>query len=72
MRRQRLSAPAWLYESGRLLNGLLLLLVVFVPLERLFVAVDMSVDFYLADPPFYRTLWAAVFDCSDDVRDPRW
>lgn len=38
------------------------------PLERLFAAVDMSVDFYIADPPFYRTLWAAVFDCSDDVR----
>ncbi len=38
------------------------------PLERLFAAVDMSVDFYLADPPFYRTLWSAVFDCSDDVR----
>jgi len=38
------------------------------PLERLFAAVDMAVDFYIADPPFYRTLWAAVFDASDDVR----
>jgi AcrR family transcriptional regulator len=38
------------------------------PFERLFAAVDMSVDFYVADPPFYRTLWAAVFDASDDVR----
>lgn len=38
------------------------------PLERLFAAVDMAVEFYIADPPFYRTLWAAVFDCSDDVR----
>jgi AcrR family transcriptional regulator len=38
------------------------------PFERLFAAVDISVDFYIADPPFYRTLWAAVFDTSDDVR----
>ena len=38
------------------------------PLERLFSAVDMAVAFYVADPPFYRTLWAAVFDASDDVR----
>jgi AcrR family transcriptional regulator len=38
------------------------------PLERLFSAVDMAVEFYVTDPPFYRTLWAAVFDASDDVR----
>ena len=38
------------------------------PLERLFTALDMAVEFYVADPPFYRTLWAAVFDVSDDVR----
>lgn len=38
------------------------------PLERLFSAVDMSIEFYVADPPFYRTLWAAVFDASDTVR----
>jgi AcrR family transcriptional regulator len=38
------------------------------PLERLFAAVDMAVEFYVADPPFYKTLWAAVFDASDDVR----
>lgn len=38
------------------------------PLERLFTAVDMAVAFYVEDPPFYRTLWAAVFDASDDVR----
>jgi len=38
------------------------------PLERLFSAVDMAVEFYVADPPFYKTLWAAVFDASDDVR----
>ena len=38
------------------------------PLERLFAAVDMAVAFYIADPQFYRTLWAAVSDPSDDVR----
>jgi len=39
------------------------------PLERIFTAVDIAMDFYLADPPFYKTLWAAVFDTSDEVRN---
>ncbi|MBL8553351.1 MAG: TetR/AcrR family transcriptional regulator [Phenylobacterium sp.] len=38
------------------------------PLERLFAAVDMAIEFYVDDPQFYKTLWAAVFDASDDVR----
>lgn len=38
------------------------------PIERLFAAVDMSVDFYVGDPKFYKTLWAAVFDTTDEVR----
>lgn len=38
------------------------------PLERLFTAVEMAVEFYVTDPPFYKTLWAAMFDASDDVR----
>lgn len=38
------------------------------PLERLFTAVDMAIQFYVDDPQFYRTLWAAMFDASDDVR----
>jgi AcrR family transcriptional regulator len=38
------------------------------PLERIFSAVDMSVEFYVTDPRFYKTLWAAVFDTSDEVR----
>ena len=38
------------------------------PMERLFFALDMAVGFYVADPPFYKVLWAAVFDVSDDVR----
>lgn len=36
------------------------------PLERIFTAIDMSVGFYVDDPSFYRTLWAAVFDTQDD------
>ena len=39
------------------------------PLERIFTAVDIAMDFYLADPPFYKTLWAAVFDTGDEVRN---
>ena len=38
------------------------------PVERVFTAVDMAMEFYLADPPFYKTLWSAVFDTSDEVR----
>lgn len=38
------------------------------PLERIFAALDLSIDFYVGDPDFYRTLWAAVFDFSDGVR----
>jgi AcrR family transcriptional regulator len=39
------------------------------PLERIFSAVDIAMDFYLGDPTFYKTLWAAVFDTGDEVRD---
>ena len=38
------------------------------PVERIFAAVDMSVDFYVGDPQFYKTLWGAVFDTTDEVR----
>lgn len=38
------------------------------PLERIFLAVDMSTGFYVEDPVFYRTLWASMFDTSDEVR----
>ncbi|HYE51554.1 MAG TPA: TetR/AcrR family transcriptional regulator [Azospirillaceae bacterium] len=38
------------------------------PLEKLFGALDICVDFYLADPIFYRTIWAALFDPSDEFR----
>lgn len=33
-------------------------------LERFFQAVTMSIEYYVVDPDFYRTLWAAVFDTS--------
>lgn len=38
------------------------------PLERLFGALDICVDLYVADPAFNRTIWAALFDPSDDFR----
>jgi AcrR family transcriptional regulator len=38
------------------------------PLQRLFGALDICVDFYIADPLFYRTVWAALFDPSDEFR----
>jgi AcrR family transcriptional regulator len=38
------------------------------PVERIFAALDMSIEFYVDDPAFYRTLWSAVFDASDGVR----
>lgn len=38
------------------------------PLERLFGALDICIEFYVADPSFYRTIWAALFDPSDDFR----
>jgi AcrR family transcriptional regulator len=38
------------------------------PVERIFAAVDMAIDYYVGDPPFYKTLWAAVFDTTDEIR----
>lgn len=37
-------------------------------IDRIFSAVDISIDMYLGDPVFYKTLWAALFDASDAVR----
>jgi AcrR family transcriptional regulator len=42
------------------------------PLERIFLAVDIQLEIYLADPAFYKTMWAAVFDTSDDLRATLW
>ncbi len=39
------------------------------PVEKIFAALDMSIAFYLGDPAFYRTMWAAVLDVSDGVRE---
>ncbi len=38
------------------------------PLERIFSAVDLTAEFYVADRDFYKVLWAAVFDVSDQLR----
>jgi hypothetical protein len=38
------------------------------PVEKIFAALDMSIAFYVDDPAFYRTVWAAVLDVSDGVR----
>ena len=37
-------------------------------IERIFMALDLSIEFYLSDPRFYKTLWLAVFDTSDEIR----
>src|SRR5579872_325175 len=42
------------------------------PLERIFVAVDIQIEIYVGDPAFYKTMWAAVFDTSDDLRATLW
>ncbi|HUZ14093.1 MAG TPA: TetR/AcrR family transcriptional regulator [Caulobacteraceae bacterium] len=42
------------------------------PLERIFLAIDIQIEIYLADPAFYKTMWAAVFDTSDDLRATLW
>lgn len=39
------------------------------PLDRIFAAIDMAVSFYIDDPQFYRTLWSAVFDTTNEVRE---
>ena len=38
------------------------------PLERLFGALDICVEMYVGDPAFNRTIWAALFDPSDEFR----
>ena len=38
------------------------------PVEPLFRAVALAVEFYVQDPFFYRTLWRAVFDASENIR----
>ena len=38
------------------------------PVERLFGALDICVGFYVDDPVFYRAIWAALFDPSDEFR----
>jgi AcrR family transcriptional regulator len=42
------------------------------PLERIFTAVELEIEIHLADPKLYKTMWAAVFDTSDDLRATLW
>lgn len=36
------------------------------PIERIFAALDLALEFYKNDHKFYKTLWAAVFDMTDE------
>jgi len=38
------------------------------PIERIFLALDLALEYYMNDPRFYKTLWGAVFDTSDEIR----
>lgn len=38
------------------------------PIERIFVAIDLAIEFYIKDAKFYRAVWAATFDVTSDVR----
>jgi AcrR family transcriptional regulator len=42
------------------------------PLERIFMAVNLEIELHLAEPTLYKTMWAAVFDTSDDLRATLW
>jgi AcrR family transcriptional regulator len=38
------------------------------PIDDIFLALDVAIEVYLDDPPFYRTLWTAVFDAAEGIR----
>ncbi|NML95243.1 TetR/AcrR family transcriptional regulator [Novosphingobium olei] len=38
------------------------------PVDHILAVVDLGVDYYLADPAFYTTLWREVFAISGEVR----
>ncbi len=38
------------------------------PIERIFLALDLALEYYMNDPRFYKTLWGSVFDASDEIR----
>jgi AcrR family transcriptional regulator len=35
------------------------------PIERIFIALDLALEYYKNDPRFYKTLWGALFNTSD-------
>lgn len=38
------------------------------PIERIFAALDLALEYYKNDPRFYKALWGAIFNSTDDVR----
>jgi AcrR family transcriptional regulator len=38
------------------------------PIQRIFLALDLALEYYMNDPRFYKTLWGSVFDASDEIR----
>ena len=38
------------------------------PIDRLFAAIALALEYYHADPAFYKTLWREVFSASSEVR----
>lgn len=38
------------------------------PIDHILAVVDLGVEYYLADPAFYSTLWREVFNVSGEVR----
>lgn len=47
------------------------------PMERIFAALTLSLDYYKDDHKFYKILWSEVFDITDgevrgDIFSPRW
>jgi AcrR family transcriptional regulator len=42
------------------------------PLERIFMAISLEIELHLEEPTLYKTMWAAVFDTSDDLRATLW
>jgi AcrR family transcriptional regulator len=38
------------------------------PVERMFMALELALEFYLSDPRFYKTLWSAVFETDAEIR----
>jgi AcrR family transcriptional regulator len=38
------------------------------PIATIFAALDLALDYYQGDPKFYKTLWAALFKTTNEMR----